>query len=278
MVPPDMKLFHALTISLLLCAPASLADLVTREVSYVSGSVTAKGYVAAPADGEKHPCVLVLHEWWGANDYVRKRARMLAGLGYTSLVVDLYGNGLTTEDLRTAAAQAMTISQLQLKNRFRAAMKFIQAQEEADPEHIAAIGYGFGGAVALQMARNGQRNLKGVASFHAPLRLSPPNPPAKVSAKVLVCHGGEDPFVRPEQVELFKKDMQEARAELKFVTYPKAFHSFTNPRADTFAEKFSVSFHYDEKADQASWKELTAFLAELFSANNEAESVEKEAN
>ena len=256
-----------IAIALLLTAPLGSTEIVTREVTYEAGQVTAKGFLATPAGGQKHPGVLVVHEWWGQNDYVRKRARMLAELGYTALAVDMYGEGQASDDLRTAAGFAARIAgnQSEMKARFRAAMKFLQAQEETEPDKIAAVGYGFGGHVVLQMARNGQRNLSGVASFHAPLNLRPPNPPAKVSAKVLVCNGGEDPLVRPGQVDAFKKDMAAAEADLRFINYPDSFQGFTNPGSTALGEKFSFSLLYDPKADRASWSELEAFLTELFS-------------
>ena len=269
MVPPDMKQLISLT--LLLATLPGFGDLVTREVTYEASKVTAKGFLAAPDDGAKHPGILVIHEMWGQNDYVRKRARMLAELGYTALAVDMYGNGKTSKDIREAAGLAASAmaKPSETKARFRAAMKFLQAQEETDPEKIAAVGYGFGGNVALQMARNGQRGLTGVASFHGILKLYPPNPPAKVSAKVLVCHGGEDPFVKPGQVEPFKKDMKAAGADLRFIVYPDSFHSFTNPDATAMGEKFSISLFYDPKADKASWEELEKFLTALFAPPEE---------
>lgn len=255
-----------IALALLLATLPGAAELITRDVSYEAGTVTAKGFLATPAGGDKHPGILVVHECWGQNEYARTRTRMLAELGFTALAVDMFGDGQTSDDLRHASGLAARIkgNHPAMKARFRAAMKFLRDQEETAPGPIAAVGYGFGGNVVLQMARNGQRDLLGVASFHGTLKLFPPNPPAKVTAKVLVCHGGEDPWIRFGQLEAFEKDMRGANADLTLVTYPDAFHSFTNPGATALGEKFSVSLIYDAKADKASWEELKSFLTDLF--------------
>ena len=251
---------------LLLSAAASSAGIITREVSYPAGGVTAKGFLAAPDDGKQHPGVLIIHEWWGQNDYTRKRARMLAELGYTALAVDMYGEGKTADHPKDAGTFAMMVknNQPEMKARFRGAMKFLQAQKETDPEKIAAIGYCFGGNVVLQMARNGQKNLAGVASFHGSLNLREPNPPARIKARVLVCNGAEDPFIRPAEIEAFKELMKKQKADLKFVNYPGVTHSFTNPGADAKAKEFGLPLAYDADADKDSWTRTQAFFDEIF--------------
>lgn len=251
---------------LLLCAAAAPADIITREVTYPAGDVTAKGFLAAPDDGKQHPGVLIIHEWWGQNDYTRKRARMLAELGYTALAVDMYGDGKTATHPKDAGTFAMMVknNQPEMKARFRGAMKFLRAQKEVAPGDIAAIGYCFGGNVVLQMARNGQKNLAGVASFHGSLNLREPNPPARIKARVLVCNGAEDPFIPASDIEAFKELMKQHKADLKFVNYPGAFHAFTNKDATAIGEQFGLSLKYDAKADRASWNELQDFLATVF--------------
>ena len=129
----------------------------TTEVEYAAGKVTAKGFLAVPKEEGPHPGVLVVHEWWGNNDYSHQRARMLAEQGYAALAVDMYGDGKTAEHPRDATAFMAEVknNRPELNARFRAAMKFLQANPAVDREKIAAIGYGFGGNVVLQMARNG---------------------------------------------------------------------------------------------------------------------------
>jgi dienelactone hydrolase len=253
-------------LALLVSAASGPAGIITRDVTYPAGEVTAKGYLATPDDGGKHPGVLIIHEWWGQNEYTRQRARMLAELGYTALAVDMYGDGKTASHPRDAGTYASMVknNQPEMKARFRGAMKFLRAQDAVGPDQVAAIGYSFGGNVVLQMARNGQKNLAGVASFHGSLSLRDPNPPARIKAKVLVCNGAEDPFVRPAEIEQFKELMKKHKVDHQFINYPGAFHAFTNKSATEIGEQSGLSLQYNAKADQASWTELTKFLAGLF--------------
>lgn len=261
-----MKAYFALV--LLGCTLCASAEIETKEVTYPAGKVEAKGFLATPAEEGPHPGVLIVHEWWGHNDYARKRAKMLAELGYAALAVDMYGSGKTANHPRDATAYMMEVSNNmpEMASRFLGAMKFLQAQPKADKEKIAAMGYCFGGNVVLQMARNGLPGLAGVASFHGALKLREPNPPIdKISAKILVCNGAEDPFIRPEQKEDFKALMKKLNADMKFIDYENALHSFTNPDATAKGKKFNIPLVYDPKADAASWAELTRFLEDLFS-------------
>ena len=261
-----MKLISAF----LALAAASLAaaEIETREVEYPAGDVTARGFLATPKEQGPHPGVLVVHEWWGSNDYTRKRARMLAEMGYTALAVDMYGDGQTAEHPRDAGgfAAAVMNNQKKMQERFQGAMTFLQKQEEADAERIAAIGYCFGGNVVLQMARNGLEGLDGVASFHGALNLRAPGTPQKPTAKVLVCNGKDDPFIKKEQIAAFKELMKASGIDYKFINYEGAVHGFTNPGATKYGEKFGLPLAYHEAADKGSWEELTGFLQTLFQA------------
>lgn len=242
-------------------------NIATREVTYRAGQVDSQGFLAYPDDGEPRPGVLVVHEWWGHNEYSRSRARDLAELGYTALAVDMYGEGKTAAHPKDAGAYASMVrnNQIEMTTRFTAAMKFLQSQDQTRNGPSAAIGYCFGGNVVLQMARNGLPGLVGVASFHGSLGIREPNPPAKVKARVLVCTGESDLFVKPDQIKVFQEKMRAAGADLKFINYPDAMHSFTNPEADKFAKEFGLPLGYNAKADKASWSELEDFLRGLFS-------------
>jgi dienelactone hydrolase len=151
----------------------------------------------------------------------------------------------------------------QAEARFRAAMELLQAQDTVDPQKIAAIGYCFGGGLVLEMARRGV-DLAGVASFHGSLGTASPAKKGEVKAKVLVLNGADDPFTKPEQIVAFKKEMKSAGVDYRFINYPGAKHSFTNPQADRFGKKFDLPLAYNEKADKASWNELMKFLDNLF--------------
>jgi dienelactone hydrolase len=237
-----------------------------KEVDYSANGVVMKGYLAYDENIKgKRPGVLVVHEWWGLNDYARRRARMLAELGYTALAVDMYGDGkqaLHPDDAGKFSSDLMKNFDV-AKSRFIAAMDFLKQQPEVDPGQIAAIGYCFGGGVVLNMARQGV-DLKGVASFHGGLAAVKPAEPGMVKAKILVLHGAADKFSTPEQIKAFKEEMKKAGADFHFISYPGAMHSFTNPDADTYGKKFNLPLAYNAAADKKSWSELKKFLKEIF--------------
>ncbi|MEM7143773.1 MAG: dienelactone hydrolase family protein [Verrucomicrobiota bacterium] len=241
-------------------------EVIGKEVSYDGDGVTMKGYLAYDDSVEgKRPGILVVHEWWGHNDYARKRADMLAEMGYVALAVDMYGDGKTAAHPKDAGkfAGEVMANMDGAEARFRAAMELLKEQPETDGDKIGAIGYCFGGAVVLQMARQGV-DLKGVASFHGSLGTPRPAEAGGVKAAVLVCHGAADEFISEEQIAGFKDEMESAGADMKFVAYPGAKHGFTNPGADAKAEEFGIPLAYDKAADEASWAEMKAFFDKAF--------------
>lgn len=259
------RLFVLMTLALSM-GMAHGADVRGEEVSYSDNGTELNGYLAydASADGPR-PGVLVIHEWWGHNEHAREQARRLAALGYTALAVDMYGEGRLADhpdDARTFATLIRGNQPLMVQ-RFEAARKFLHEHERADAAQTAAIGYCFGGSIVLEMARAGA-DLKAVASFHGALTTQTPAQSGQVTSRVLVLHGNEDPMVPPEQVENFKKEMDAAGVDYRFVGYDGATHSFTNPGADEAAEKFGMPVGYNADADQASWSELERFLADTF--------------
>ena len=237
-----------------------------KTVEYSAQGVVMKGYLAYDENIKgKRPGVLVVHEWWGLNDYARKRARMLAELGYTALAVDMYGDGkqaMHPDDAKKFSSELMKNFD-DAKARFMAAMEFLKQQPSVDPTRIAAIGYCMGGGVVLNMARQGV-DLKGVASFHGSLSAVKPAQPGSVKAKVLVLHGGDDKFIPPEQIEAFKQEMKSAGVDFQFISYPGATHSFTNPEATELGKKFNMPIAYNADADRKSWGELKEFLKKIF--------------
>ncbi len=253
---------------MLLIAGSASAEpkIMAKTVEYSADGVVMKGYLAYDkAVKGKRPGVLVVHEWWGHNEYARKRAIMLAEMGYTALAVDMYGDGKQADH----PADAGKFSSELMKNfdvaskRFVAAMNFLKKQRTVDTKNIAAIGYCFGGGIVLNMARQGV-DLKGVASFHGSLAAVQPAVPGSVRAKILVLHGADDKFTTAEQIEAFKKEMKDAGADMKFIAYPGAIHSFTNPDADMYAKKFKLPLGYNADADKKSWDELKNFLEMIF--------------
>jgi dienelactone hydrolase len=237
-----------------------------KTVEYSAQGVVMKGYLAYDENIKgKRPGVLVVHEWWGLNDYARKRARMLADLGYTALALDMYGEGkeaVHPDDAGKFSSELMKNFDV-AKARFMAAMDFLKQQPTVDPNRIAAIGYCFGGGVVLNMARQGM-DLRGVASFHGGLTAVKPAQSGSVKAKILVLNGADDKFTTPEQIEAFKQEMRTAGADFRFINYPGAIHSFTNPEADVLGKKFNLPMAYNADADRNSWDEMKKFLNAIF--------------
>jgi dienelactone hydrolase len=247
-------------------AASAQGEIRGEPVEYSAGGTTMQGYLAYDnSHSEKRPGILVVHEWWGHDEYARRRARMLAGLGYVALAVDMYGEGKTAQHPDDAKKFSGEIGKnMDLgRERFLAAKKVLQEHRFTDPKRIGAIGYCFGGGVVLQMARDGM-DLGGVASFHGGLTTTDPAKPGAVKARVLVLTGGDDKFVPPEQVEGFEKEMKAARADFRVVSYPGALHSFTNPAADDYAKKFNIPLGYNADADAKSWAEMQKFFKAVF--------------
>lgn len=256
------------TAMVLVFAGVGLAEpkIEGKAVEYSAQGVVMKGYLAYDENIKgKQPGVLVVHEWWGLNDYARNRARMLAELGYTALAVDMYGDGkqaMHPDEAGKFSSEVMKKFDV-AKARFMAALDFLKQQPTVDPTRIAAIGYCFGGGVVLNMARQGV-DLKGVASFHGALTAVKPAQPGMVRAKMLVLNGADDKFVTPEQIEAFKQEMKSAWADFQFISYPGAIHSFTNPDTDALGKKFNLPLAYNADADKKSWLELQKFLDKIF--------------
>lgn len=254
---------------LMFVSTSAFAKVVGEEVEYKVGDTTFKGYLAYDDSVEgKRPGILVVHEWWGHNKYARSRADQLAKLGYTALAVDMYGDGKQADHPEKAGELATGVlsNMDEAEKRFQAALDFLKAQPTVNPEHVAAIGYCFGGAVVLNMAIRGV-DIDGVASFHGILPQEAPKD-ADVKAKIIVFHGADDPFVPREQFDTFKKVMEDSNADYTLVVYPGVQHSFTNPEADEVGKKFDLPLVYDKDADEKSWEQFQAFLKTIFQPEN----------
>lgn len=259
-------LFLVGLVVLALVANCKRPDVKTEEITYGSGDVQLKGYLAYDAaKSGPRPGILVVHEWWGHNDYARRRARMLAELGYTALAVDMYGDGKNAAHPDDAGkfAGAVMANFPVARQRFEDALKILRAHETVGADSpVAAIGYCFGGGVVLNMARQGV-DLDGVVSFHGSLGPVTPAQPGQVKAKVLVLHGADDTFVPQEAIDAFKAEMEAAGVDYEFIAYPGAVHAFTNPAATENGKKFDIPLAYNEEADKKSWEEMKSFLKEV---------------
>ena len=239
------------------------ARVQTREIEYRQGDTVLKGFIAwDDAVQGKRPGVLVVHEWWGLNDHAKNQARRLAEAGYVGLALDMYGDGKVTthpQDAQGFVAE-VTKDPAVLAARFNAALAQLKQDPHVDTTRLAAVGYCFGGAVVLGMARAGA-DLAAVVTFHGALATQTPAKPGKVKARILVLAGAADPFVPPEQVEAFKKEMQAAGARFQVVSYPGAKHGFTNPDAASYGMN---QLAYDAAADRESWAAMLKLFREVF--------------
>lgn len=237
------------------------ASFAPGPISYSIDSVNFDSFVAYnDTDSSKRPVVMVLPEWWGLTDYPKMRAQKLADLGYFAVAVDLYGNGKIAADPKEAGelAGAFYANPQMAQARFQAALDKVAAYPQADMSRVAAIGYCFGGGMALNIARLGQ-DLKAVVSFHGSL-MGVPADKNKVKAAILVCHGEADSFVKPQEVAAFKKQMDSAGVAYTFKSYPNATHAFTNPDATESGKKFNMPISYNAAADTASWNDMKQFF------------------
>lgn len=251
---------------LLCCSTMAQAAIQTREVPYTAADGTRLvGYHAwDDAISGPRPGVIVVHEWWGLNDYAKRRARDLAALGYSALAVDMYGDGRNTQhpDDAKAFMNAALADPAIPKARFQAGLDLLKAQPQTDPARLAAIGYCFGGKVVLDMARQGLP-LAAVVSFHGALVTATPAAPGSIKAKVLVEHGAADSFITAEQIAAFKAEMDQAGADYRFVELPGAKHGFSNPDADAH-KGHGLDLGYQKEADERSWADMQALFKEVF--------------
>lgn len=240
-------------------------SLKEESVNFTVDSITSQSYVVYDEiNSAKRPVVLVVHEWWGLNDYPRFRAKQLAEMGYLAMAVDMYGNGKIVDNPKDAGAMTVPFSQdpqISLR-RLNAAIAKVKTLSQADTSQIAAIGYCFGGGVLLNAARLGLQ-VNGVVSFHGSLTGTPVKKEL-LKSKILVCHGAADPFVPEAQAAAFKKSMDSINANYTFKVYADATHAFTNPSSTETGKKFNIPIAYNAAADSASWQDMKAFFSDLF--------------
>ena len=240
-------------------------SIKTDSIVYNDDTVKLIGYMAVDtATTDKRPIVIIVPEWWGLGDYVKSRALQLANMGYLAVAADMYGNGAYTTNPAEAQGLASSFyaNPLLGKSRFDAALKLAKSNPLADTNRIAAIGYCFGGAQVLNVARYGE-NLNGVVSFHGDLVGVTPTRNT-IMAKILICHGAADKFVDSNQVNTFKKQMDSVGAPYTFKVYENATHAFTNPDATQVGKANNMPIEYNAKADTASWNDMKAFFKEIF--------------
>jgi dienelactone hydrolase len=245
-------------------ASGAIAAIKEEPVTYSDGETTMKGFVVYDDSvAAKRPGIVMVHEWWGITKHIHNEAHRFAEQGYTAFVADMFGDGKTADNPKDASALSGSVMKdpKVMEARFDAARDQLAHHPTVDPARIGAVGYCFGGAVVLNMARAGA-DLAAVAGFHASLGLNTPAPaPGTVKAKVLIMNGADDPFVKREQYEALKKDFDAAKADYRIIEYPGAVHAFTNPEATELGKKFNLPLRYDPKADQEAKEEAAKFFA-----------------
>ncbi len=236
----------------------------TQIIEYQTNGVAMRGYLAYPAEMKgPRPGILVFHEWYGLNDYARRRAKELAGLGYVALAADMYGDGKTAGDNQEATSLAGALKagdRSEMYKRAAAALAALRRVEYVDRNRVAAIGYCFGGTVALELARGGG-DLRGVVSFHGGLDTPHPAAAGTIRAAILACHGADDPTMTKAVVDAFQDEMRQAAGDWQMIFYGGAVHSFTNPESGNDKTK---GVAYNQRAERRSWQLMRAFFRELF--------------
>lgn len=252
-----------MVLMMMLFSTSVQAKLLRKTVPYQHEGVKLEGYLAYNDSFKgKRPAVLVVHEWWGLNDYAQTRAEQLADLGYVAFALDMYGTGkVTTHPAQAAEWMKQINSNVQKwQQRALAGLEVLRKHPKVDTNRIAAIGYCFGGATVQQLAYSGA-DVKGVVSFHGT-----PLPPVgvqteQVKAKIMISHGGADPFVKKGHIENYVAKMEKSGLDWQMIIYGGARHSFTNPAADKVGME---ALQYSASADQRSWTYMKAFFAEVF--------------
>lgn len=244
-------------------ALSGLPLLAGQPLGYMEGPTKLAGYVAHPTAAQgRVPGVVVIHQWMGLTDHERRVSDELARLGYVALAADIYGEGVRPANAGEAGKLAGTYKgdRALYRRRIAAALAALKAQPGVDPARLAVIGFCFGGTGALEAARGGLP-VKGVVSFHGGLDVPEGSVPGAITAKVLVCHGADDPFVPAKEVAAFQAEMRAAKADYVFVAYAGAVHAFTQKEAGTDASRGAA---YNEAAQRRSWQHMKDFLGEIF--------------
>jgi len=250
--------------ALLFSGSIAQGAIVTKTISYNDDGVSLQGFLAYDnALKGKRPGVLVVHQWWGLDDYARKRATQLATLGYVAFALDMYGKDKVTDHPEQAKefSSQVTANVESWRKRALAGLAVLKKQPVTDPSKIAAIGYCFGGSTVQQLAYSGA-DILGIVSFHGSLIPPTESVLKQTKAKFLICHGASDPFTKPEALQAYITAMNASKIDWKLAIYAHAKHAFTDPDADKHG---LAALGYNRTADRRSWEDMKQFLNEIFS-------------
>jgi dienelactone hydrolase len=258
-----MKFSTIAALCLLMLTQSIQAKLHTETIEYRQGATVLEGFLAYDDSFRgTRPGILVIHEWDGIGDYVKSRAEQLAKLGYVAFAPDIYGKSVRPKTPQESGAEASKYRNDRplMRERATAGLEQLQKNNRVDPARIAAIGYCFGGTVALELARGGA-NIAGVVSFHGGPDTPNPDDAKNIKGKVLLLHGAADPHVKREAISAFQDEMDKAGIDYQIVMYSGAVHGFTNPH-NTGDPSTGVA--YNETADKRSWNDMVQFFEEIF--------------
>jgi dienelactone hydrolase len=252
-----------LTLSGLLLSTAVQARIITEAVTYTEAGDEYTGYVSYDdAIKGKRPGVMVVHEWWGLDDYAKRRTEMLARLGYVAFAVDMYGTGKVTDSADQAKEwmSEVTADVEWWRERAMAGIRYLKNHELVDANRLAAIGYCFGGGTVIQLAYGGL-DINGIVSFHGSLPVADESAFGNIKTRMLIAHGNADPFIPREILSKFQDTLDKAGADWNMITYGNVLHSFTNPKSDT---RGMAALKYDKQADEHSWQAMQQFFKDIF--------------
>jgi dienelactone hydrolase len=244
-------------------AVSAPAAVQTKKIAYKHGDLECQGFLAWDDSVQgTRPGVLVVHEWWGLNDYARQRAEQLAKLGYIALAADMYGDGKSTTHPKEAGEMSSKVRMNveDWRKRASGALEVLKSQPQCDKMNLAAIGYCFGGSTALQLAFSGA-DLKAVVSFHGALPVPTEDEVKQIKAAILVCHGADDKFIPAKVIDAFRQALDKGGVKYEFIAYPGAVHSFTVPNAESVG---MPGLKYNKAADEDSWKRMQALFSDKF--------------
>jgi dienelactone hydrolase len=251
-----------ISIALFTVAPLRvLAALEVKPVDYNNAGKKFQGLVAYDnSQSGNRPGILMVHDWMGISEKTKPQIERLAQLGYVVFAVDVYGKGDSPKNAEEAGKLAGVFKKdrILFRARLQRGLEMLKKQPGVDVKKIAVVGYCFGGTGALELARTGT-DIKAVVSFHGGLDSPRPEDGKRIKARVLALHGADDPFVLPEDLAAFEREMRESKIDWQLVKYGGAVHSFTDKSAGTDNAKGAA---YNEVADRRSWDEMKRFFVE----------------
>jgi dienelactone hydrolase len=262
---PAPAVLSALAFASLLAAAPARAAIKTEPVAYQQDTAALEGLMVYEPGGKgKRPGIVLVPDWMGVTDMARQYGERIAKMGYVVLVADIYGKGVRPKDAKEASAQAAFYRNDRplMQARAQAALAQLLKSPRVDASRTGAMGFCFGGGVALELARSGA-DLDAVVSVHGNLDTPHPEAARNIKAKVLVLHGADDPFVPQDQVKAFQDEMRAAKVDWALTQYGNAVHAYTNPEAGNDNSKGAA---YNAEADRRSFRAMQDFYQEAFAS------------